>query len=214
MRVSVSYILSSLLLFTVIFTSRANASCILSEDEQNVNNLTLNKQGSLTIRSSSSLIISGEKPVNVNENGSMTLVSAKAIHFLPGTSIKSGGFMYASINNNGGKKGKLAKKEAKLVTVEENEKIEEQTSLAEAKRLFAPFHINSGKRQISRPFGGQTFTGFVIHGDCALSTESNSKQFDFILGGLILETAPIIHKNIKKTDFCRTYVECRYVLRL
>jgi hypothetical protein len=90
-------------------------------------------------QAAANLTISGENSkVSVEKKGTVTLVAGKSIVFHPGTKISNGGFLYASIEP-ATKNGKLQKKQVKLVTVEENKKIEEQASLSVAAALFSPF---------------------------------------------------------------------------
>lgn len=91
-------------------------------------------------RATADLIISGESnPLTVEKEGRVTLTAGKSILLLPGTRISAGGFLYASIESTG-KSGKHQKKGMRLVTVEENKKIEEQASLCMAFNLFKPIH--------------------------------------------------------------------------
>lgn len=85
------------------------------------------------------LTISGENSkISVEKKGTVTLVAGNSIVFHPGTKVCNGGFLYASIEPRA-KNGKHQKKGVKLVTVEENQKIEEQACLATAFELFKPF---------------------------------------------------------------------------
>jgi hypothetical protein len=88
---------------------------------------------------SANLTIAGaNSQVNVEKVGTVTLVAGKSIVLHPGTKISAGSFLYASIEP-AGKGGKHPKKGVRLVTVEENKKIEEQASLSYAVALFNPF---------------------------------------------------------------------------
>jgi archaellum component FlaF (FlaF/FlaG flagellin family) len=202
-------------LATVSFGNRADSSFVSgSGDIQNrtVNDLSLKSDESVTIQTASTLVVSDEKPVNVNQNGSITLVSGKAIVLLPGTKISSGGFMYASINPDG-KKGKQVKKITKLVTVEEHAKLEEQATLAEAVSLFSPFP-SSSKRQLSNPYSGGNSIVVSSQQNSALVNESNVKQFAIPATRLIIERVTNVQQESGKTMFCSAFSECRYVLRL
>jgi hypothetical protein len=66
------------------------------------------------------------------------LVAGESIVLHPGTKISLGSFLYATIQP-AVKSGKRQKKEVSLVTIEENQKIEEQASLTFAAALFSPF---------------------------------------------------------------------------
>ena len=90
-------------------------------------------------QSTANLTISGEnRPLIVEKDGEVNLTAGKSIILLPGTKISAGGFLYASIEPSV-KSGKHQKKEIRLVTIEENEKIQEQASLSQAGILFSPF---------------------------------------------------------------------------
>jgi hypothetical protein len=88
------------------------------------------------------IVVSGESnPVTVEKAGRITLTARKPIVFLPGTKISAGSFVYASIDP-AAKQAKHRKKAARLVTVEEKEKIDEQASLAKACEIFSPFPVS------------------------------------------------------------------------
>jgi hypothetical protein len=88
---------------------------------------------------SANLTISGENSkISVEKQGTVTLVAGESIVLHPGTKISTGSFLYASIEPRT-KVGKHQKKEAKLVTLEENLKIELQADLSFAYQLFSPF---------------------------------------------------------------------------
>ena len=90
-------------------------------------------------RSSANLTISGDNSkVSVEKEGTVTLVAGKSIILRPGTKISNGSFLYASIEPIV-KNEKHQKKEIRIVTVEEKNKIEEQVSLAKAFELFEPY---------------------------------------------------------------------------
>ena len=90
-------------------------------------------------QASANLTISGENSkVNVEKAGTVTLVAGESIVLHPGTKISEGSFLYASIEP-AVKSGKHPKKGVRLVTVEENQKLEEQASLHYAVALFNPF---------------------------------------------------------------------------
>jgi primase-polymerase (primpol)-like protein len=90
-------------------------------------------------KASANLTISGENSkVSVETAGTVTVVAGESIVLHPGTKISAGSFLYASIES-AVKTVKHHKKDVKLVTVEENKKIEEQASLAFAANLFSPF---------------------------------------------------------------------------
>lgn len=92
------------------------------------------------------LTISGENSkVSIEEKGTVTLVAGKSIVLHPGTKISKGSFLYASIGSKS-KTGKLHKKEVKLVTVEENQKLLEQASLATAFELFCAVPVRKAAR--------------------------------------------------------------------
>ena len=92
-----------------------------------------------TSQASANLTISCENSkVSVEKSGTVTLVAGKSIILRPGTKISGGSFLYASIEP-AGKSGKHQKREARLVTIEENQKIVEQASLSFAATLFSPF---------------------------------------------------------------------------
>lgn len=199
----------------VSFGNRADSSFASgSGDVQNrtINDLSLKSDESVTIQTASTLVLSGEKPVNVDQNGSITLVSGKAIVLLPGTKISSGGFMYASITP-AGKKGKHVKRVTKLVTVEENARLEEQATLAEAVSLFSPFP-SAGKRQLSSPVSGGSSIVVNQNQNSALVNESNVKQFAVTATRLIIERVTNVHQDHGKTMYSSTFSDCRYVLRL
>ena len=100
--------------------------------------ISVSAEQSQSSQASANLTISGENStVSVEKKGTVTLVAGKSIVLHPGTKISAGSFMYASIETVS-KNGKRQKKEVTLVTVEENEKIEEQASLAVAYNLFRP----------------------------------------------------------------------------
>jgi hypothetical protein len=179
---------------------------------QSINNLTLSNKGSLVVQSTDNVVISGKNPVSVDQQASMTLVSGKSIRLLPGTRISSGGFMYASISNPA-KKGKHSKKVARLVTVEENEKMLEQAALAQAATYLTPFTYRN-QRQISsfcKEPGLKTDSGNHIS---AVISESSSKQFAVESNRLIIEIVPIVRHVTIPTEFCISHAACRYVLRL
>lgn len=214
MRVRLYTILISLFWLTVnVAVNGGNTNSVSDPQNQSINNMTLQGSGNFTIRSSSSLVVSGEKPVNVGDKGSITLVAGKAIHLLPGTKISAGGFMYASING-AAKKGKAIHKVAKLVTVEENARIEEQSTLAEAVKIFGPFVTQLKNRQISSPGGEKEFIGSDSRSDSVLPNESNNRSFTLMVNSLIIETVPIVRNYILKMDFCCSSMERRFVLRL
>ncbi|MCX6303973.1 MAG: hypothetical protein NT040_03305 [Bacteroidetes bacterium] len=83
-------------------------------------------------------ICGANSKVSVEKKGTVTLVAGESIVFHPGTRISNGGFLYASIEPRS-KNGKRQKKEVTLVTIEENNKIEEQATLATAYDMFKPF---------------------------------------------------------------------------
>lgn len=94
-------------------------------------------------QTSANLSISGENSkVTVSKEGTVSIVAGKSITLGPGTRVTSGGFLYASIEPVA-KDGKHCKKQVVLVTVEENQVIEEQKSLAVACTLFSPFPVRS-----------------------------------------------------------------------
>jgi len=101
-------------------------------------------------KADANLTISGENSkVSIEKKGTVTLVAGKSIVLHPGTKISKGSFLYASIGTKE-KVGKHHKKVTKLVTVEENNKLLEQASLATAYELFKPFparndgHLHAG----------------------------------------------------------------------
>lgn len=121
----------------------------LSNRGATLNGVIIASGQSQVYRAHDNISISGSNPVTVNQKGSITLIAGRSILLLPGTRISYGGFMYASIGPNG-KSSKQAGKEASLVTIEENEKIEEQVNLSMSVALFSPFstckndHLHAG----------------------------------------------------------------------
>jgi hypothetical protein len=104
-----------------------------------VNNLSISSGQDQNNKVSSNLVVSGETNlVVVAKEGTVKLSAGKSISLLPGTKISAGGFLYASIDQVS-KNGKHRKKEIRLVTVEEKQKIEEQASFRIAYTLFSPF---------------------------------------------------------------------------
>ena len=67
------------------------------QPDRTINGVTLSESDTRTITSTASIILSEQVPVNVEQNGSITLVAGKNIVLLPGTKISAGGFLYASI---------------------------------------------------------------------------------------------------------------------
>ena len=121
-----------------------------------IGNITVAAGQTHNYQSSANLTISGtNSPVTVEKKGVITLSAGKSIVFLPGTKISAGSFLYASIKPVA-KNRKHQKKESRLVTIEENEKIEEQASLSIAATLLSPFptrsrgHLHAGNAYQSR----------------------------------------------------------------
>ena len=131
-----------------------------------IGNITVAAGQTHNYKSSANLTISGtNSPVTVEKKGVITLSAGKSILFLPGTKISAGGFLYASIKPVA-KNRKHQKKEIRLVTIEENEKIEEQASLSIAATLFSPFptrsrgHLHAGNaHQSSFTASGNDLSG-------------------------------------------------------
>ncbi|MFZ4520869.1 MAG: hypothetical protein ACOYNC_04150 [Bacteroidales bacterium] len=95
------------------------------------------------VQAAANLTISGENSkVSIEKKGTITLVAGKSIVLHPGTTISSGGFLYASIEIKG-KNGKHQKKEVSVVTIEEKEKLDEQAGLSIAVARFSPFPTRS-----------------------------------------------------------------------
>ncbi|MCX6277913.1 MAG: hypothetical protein NT004_07435 [Bacteroidetes bacterium] len=118
-----------------------NTVCVsgnIQNRNASLNGVIIASGQSQVYRAHDNISISGSNPVTVNQKGSITLIAGKSILLLPGTRISYGGFMYATIGTNG-KSGKQAGKEVSLVTIEENEKIEELATLALSVALFTPF---------------------------------------------------------------------------
>ena len=158
------------------------------------------------------LVLSESTPVTVDQNGSITLVAGKSIHFLPGTKISAGGFMYASIVQPG-KTGRLQKKEVRLVTVEENEKLEEQVSLAQAATLLSPFPSNK-KGQLHAATSENGSIDVYTNNNIGISQEQTFKLAAISVARLQANLQPIVHKFINLPGYCNNNVDCRYVLRL
>lgn len=161
---------------------------------------------------SSNITLSQAEPVTVDQNGSITLVAGKSIQLLPGTKISAGGFMYASIVTKG-KSGKHVKKEIRLVTLEENEKIEEQTSLSQAAALFSPFPSNR-KGQLHAAAKENGSFGIYINKDLGIAQEQTHKLAAISADRFRSGFQPTIHNFINLPGYCNAYIDCRYTLRL
>lgn len=121
-------------------------------------------------QASANLTLSGENSkVSVEKKGSVTLVAGKSIVFHPGTRIAPGSFLNASINRKPGSHGK---REARLVTVEENRKILEQQSLAIACSLFSPFPSPARRTLHSSHNGDGNFVS-TVNDICGISSEQH-----------------------------------------
>ena len=130
--------------------SHASRKNLQNIKNSTVYNISVSAGQARNSQASANLTMSGENSkVSVEKEGTVTLVAGKSILLHPGTKISSGGFLYASIEPMP-KSGKHQKKEVRIVTVEEKNKIEEQASLSTAYSLFSPFptrnkgHLHTG----------------------------------------------------------------------
>jgi hypothetical protein len=165
-------------------------------------------------QASAKLKMSGENSkVSVEKEGTVTLVASKSILLLPGTKITAGGFLYASIEQSPAKGGKHRKKAVKLVTIEENKKIEEQATLSFAYTLFNPFPA-PGRRQLHA--GAAENGSFISSGNelVGVSTDQQRK--------VAVDSRPVEQGARKQTLFnvnpvqvaCGHRAETMRVLRL
>jgi len=111
--------------------------------------------------------------VKVESSNKVTIVAGKSITLKPGTRVSSGGFLYASIESPL-KSRKHAKREMRIVTVEEKIKLDEQADLAKSCTRISPF-LPGNKRTL---FNGGSDRGTISSptGDfMAISPEQQRK---------------------------------------
>ena len=126
-------------------------------------------------QASANLTISGESSkVTIEKEGTVTLVAGKSIILHPGTKISNGSFLYASIEPLV-KSGKYQKKEIRLVTIDEKNKIDEQIDLSVAYYFFSPFPIRNRSHIHTGDSENESFTssGSELSG---LTTEQQRKM--------------------------------------
>lgn len=132
-------------------------------------------------QASANVTISGDNSrISVEKSGVVSLSAGKSIILHPGTRVTQGCFLYASIEEPVVKTGKHGKKAVKLVTIEEQKKIDEQINLAVAVALFSPFPV-CGK--------GSLHAGDAENG----SYYAGSNEFSGMISGE--QRAPVINSQ-------------------
>lgn len=125
-------------------------------------------------QSRANVTLSGENgKVKIENSNKVTIVAGKSITLKPGTRVSPGGFLYASIESPV-KSRKHAKREVRIVTVEEKIKLDEQADLAKSCTHISPF-LPGNKRTL---FNGGSDRGSISSssGDyLAISPEQQRK---------------------------------------
>lgn len=174
-----------------------------------VNDLNLTDRTE-TFVSQGSLVLSGEEPVSVGQNGAIKLVAGESIILLPGTKISSGGFLYATIHTS---KGKQSGKVTTLVTVEEKAKIDEQKALEHAATLLSPFPTETAKG-VSPCSDERNSISATSVNQSAITIGNNNKI------SAITETRLVICQTFPSINYSTGFTlhsfvpEARFVLRL
>ena len=194
------------------FDSVSGIKKTILSNNVSLNNILVSSGQVQEYASSSHLTLSGSDPVKVDANGSMTLIAGKSIQLLPGTKVTVGGFMYASVLPHG-KEAQKIKQRARLVTIEENEKIEEEISLAGAAALISPF-TTSNKGEL---YSGSSSDGCIrpsLRVEACLGSEQYRNLVFSVSDNYQLFKSTVI---VNTYDRCKSYSshhECQYVLRL
>jgi hypothetical protein len=213
-----SGLLSMMLLMMVIGTEASDFDSVkglkksVLSNEVSLNNILVSSGQIQEYTSSSHLTLSGSDPVKVDANGSITLIAGKSIQLLPGTKVTVGGFMYASVLPHG-KEAQRAKQKTRLVTIEENEKIEEEISLAGAAALISPFTTANKGELYSGSSSNGCIRPSVIVEACLGSEQSRNVVFSITDNYQIFKSTVILNSFGR----CKNYFshkECQYVLRL
>lgn len=196
----------------VDFDSTVGSSKDALQQDANKSNIVINSGQSKVYCTSSNMTISGVKPVTTSQSGSITLVAGQSIQLLPGTKILAGGFMYASILSVE-KHGKHSAKVTRLVTIEENEKIEEQLCYATSVSLINPFPVNrKGQLHAGEPADGSIVAS--NKSNVGLAQEQIRKLMATVFDRLPSFSQSSIQISGKSNNYSFPFIDYRYVLRL
>ena len=193
-------------------TPVADQSLSSVNDPQGITGTTSSASDQSVSENSSMLSLSGANPVTLSPNGSVTRVSGNNVRLLPGTKISSGGFVYAPAGHVE-KTGKPNRREKRLVTVEEKEKIEARQAMEKAATLISPFLVNrKGQIKSGEPADGHFMS--LTYNDMAVVQENQSKTAGYYAETSVtfLKVSLITYLNVPEFRLIRT--NCPYVLRL